>query len=385
MGGDLLGVPTPNQWLDAKLREVDLSNAALARLIACDRSVVQRWVNRREQIPRHHLAEIAAHLGSADDLDYAIKLKECEDFADALGRRLREIAKVGKCDPTIIESRLFELLRRKTREEGLASEDQYASALLYNMTHAGFVMRLWSHAASSRDFSKLLSPDNMKLHIRYPANHFLTLALDFGDTSPTMANFRGSALKYLREVAVTKQPHCELSGHHAIHMLARSGDSSDETLVESLLSHASSSDDLLATRLGYAGLIMKHQDEQLADRYVWMLQRQEELARVDTLFEALHYGDVDLGPSRDMPQRAPSFEKSISNVARRLEGAGAVGALRDLEVFRLTRLLSQLTPGFFDSRQGTRSRLIALQDSLTDAKTDKYTSELKQQLSKLAE
>lgn len=52
----------------------------------------------REQIPRHHLAEIAAQLGSQRDLDYALKLKEYEDFADSLKRRLNELSRISKME-----------------------------------------------------------------------------------------------------------------------------------------------------------------------------------------------------------------------------------------------------------------------------------------------
>src|SRR5262245_43018697 len=98
-----IGVPTPNEWLAAKLRATDVSNAGLARIIGRSRTEIKRWVNGHEQIPRHHLAEMAAYLGTARDLEYTIKLKECEDFSDALQRRLRELARIGKCDPEVLQ------------------------------------------------------------------------------------------------------------------------------------------------------------------------------------------------------------------------------------------------------------------------------------------
>lgn len=126
----MTGVPTPNEWLASNLYDLKLSISALARIIGRSRTEVQRWVSNREQIPRHHLAEIAAQLGTPDDLEYVIKLKECEDFADNLRRKLDDLARIGKCDPGEIESATFDLLRKKTNEECSATPGEYISVLL---------------------------------------------------------------------------------------------------------------------------------------------------------------------------------------------------------------------------------------------------------------
>jgi plasmid maintenance system antidote protein VapI len=120
MPAEISKIPTPNEWVEGKLREQKMSNAALARIIGHDRTQVQRWINGREQIPRHHLAEIAIQLGSYTDLEYALKLKECEDSTDTLKRRIRELSRV----PTS--------LRRTTRTVSnilrrLLQPEQYAS------------------------------------------------------------------------------------------------------------------------------------------------------------------------------------------------------------------------------------------------------------------
>src|SRR2546430_10128547 len=235
------GVPTPNQWLDSKLRDLGMSNSALARLIGLDRTRVQRWVNGREQIPKHHLAEIAAQLGTSDDLQHAIMLKDCEDFADILQRKLTQLARIASCDPAKINSATFELLRKKTSEECAAAPWSYPTVLLYNMADAKSVFRQWYEAASARNFRTILAPENMKLHIQYPANHFLGLALNFDAVGGLMPDFRELGLAHLRDLATVKNPEgsYQLSGQHAVHMLARFGSPTDQALVSELIEDAS--------------------------------------------------------------------------------------------------------------------------------------------------
>lgn len=346
MTGQPQEILTPNEWLAGMLDEMGMSNSSLARLIGRSRTEVQRWVNNREQIPRHHLAEIAAQLGTPKDLEYALKLKECEDLADSLRRRLRQLARKGRCDPTAIESAVFQLLNTKTAEEGAAGPSEHASIHLYNMTHASFVFRLWDEAASARKFDSILAPENMKMHIQYPANHFLGLALSLEVAdSASMADFREQGLAHLRDLATARNldSRDQLSSHHAIHMLARFGSSNDRAMITGLIEDATKSTELLSIRLGYAGLMLRPGNEELIERYSWMLQHNDALAFIDILFEAVHYGDATLGPDRQMPRYADRFEKSLASILRRLEQASSA-AVRELETLRLISLLDRLDP-----------------------------------------
>lgn len=353
------GVPTPNHWLESKLRDLNMSNSGLARLIGRSRTEVQRWVNSREQIPRHHLAEIAAQLGTPDDLEHAIRLKECEDFADILRRRLRELARISGSDPAKIENATFDLLRRKTSEECAATPDDYTVVLLYNMTHASFVFRQWCDATATRDFSSILDPGNMKLHIRYPANHFLGLALNLDAAGGVTAECQKMGITYLRKLAAARESEdsLQLPSQHAVHMLARFGTAADQAMVNELIENDTTSSDPLCVRLGYAGLIQRPEREHLVEKYTWMLQHDDALAFVDLLFEAVHYGDASLGPDRTMPRTADHFEKSLASIVRRLEQPHLSEAIRNLECFRIISIMDRIGPApFHDPSLASRLR-----------------------------
>lgn len=217
------------------------------------------------------------------------------------------------------------------------------------MTHASFVFRQWCGAARNRDFNNILDPESMKLHIRYPANHFLGLALSFGSPGGLVTDFQDMGLAHLRKLATLKNPDRlhQLPGQHAIHMLARFGTAADQSMIGELIESAATSDDPLSVRLGYAGLMQRPEHEYLAEKYIWMLQRDEALAFVDLLFEAVHYGDAMLDSNRTIPNTADRFEKSLSSIVRRLEQGSQSEVIRNLEVFRILGLMDRVGPVAF--------------------------------------
>jgi plasmid maintenance system antidote protein VapI len=338
-------IPTPNEWIEKKLRELRMSIAALARMLGHDRAQVQRWVNGREQIPRHHLAEMAAQLGTQTDLEYALKLKEYEDFADSLRRRIRELSRIGKMDVEETESAVFELLQRKTADEEHNDPGGYTSALLYNITHASFIIRLWQDAAAEGDFSSILTRQNLKLHIQYPANHFLGLALRL-PMRDRMADAREQCLGSLRRIATEQaegDPTQISYRHHAMHIIGRYGTEEDQAFVAELLRDSLQSSDPVAVRLGYSGLTLHPGHQALAEQYVCLLERNPTLADVDLAFDAVHYGDCRLTQALTLPKRVPGVTNSVTNLVRRLSQPGDYQAIQVLDMFRLCMLL-ELAP-----------------------------------------
>ncbi len=341
MSQDVESVPTPNEWVADKLRQLNMSNAALARMLGHDRTQVQRWVNSREQIPRHHLAEIAAQLGTQSDLEYALKLKEYEDFADSLKRRIRELSRVAHMESAQTESSVFGLLARKTADEEHRDAEDYASALLYNVTHASFIFRLWQDAAATGDFSTILTPQNLKLHIQYPANHFFGLALSL-PMAGRVADARDQCLASLRATAtdlVGNDPAHVSYRHHAMHIIGRYGTAQDQAIVSDLLQRSVTSADPVSVRLGYSGLTLNAGYEEMAEKYIWLLQRDPILTEVDLAFDAVHYGDCRLRQDMALPKRLPGVNSSVKNLVRRLSQPRDYESIQELDTLRLCLLL----------------------------------------------
>ncbi|WP_329127253.1 helix-turn-helix domain-containing protein [Streptomyces sp. NBC_01465] len=373
--------------MDRKLRELGYSNAQFARVLGRSRTEVQRWINGREQIPRHHLAEIAAYLGSADELEYAMKIKECEDFGDALRRKLREVARISNANPETLVKSVFGLLHEKTADTSMQSgEIGYASALLYNITRANFIYRIWTGVVYSRDFTDLIAPEHIKLHLQYPANHFLGLALQSNEKGSVASSHVHDALAHLRRLA-SDSPASEVGGlprHHAIHMLARAGTQADQALVQELVWDATKSPDPLSVRLGYVGLIVRTGNEDVAEKYLWLLQHRQELAVADVMFEALHYGDTELTSNFQLPTSSLSFRRSLASIARRFQNPGSSSAVLELEAFRLQGILDRLGMHYFVDDPLLLQKLLGALQEPGDVRTGPHTKAVTQRLRRIA-
>jgi plasmid maintenance system antidote protein VapI len=385
MPAEISKIPTPSEWVESKLREQKMSNAALARIIGHDRTQVQRWINGREQIPRHHLAEIAIQLGTHTDLEYALKLKECEDSADSLKRKIRELARIGRFDATGAQQTVFAMLEQKTDEEEHHDKNIYASALMYNMAHASFIFRLWQEAAATRDFSRILTSHNLKLHLRYPANHFLGLALNLEQDRGLMPEFRDQCLRQIRDLAVAQgndNPLQVSHWHHAIHVLGRFGSPDDQARVSEQLFESAASVEPIAIRLGYAGLTLQAGNEDLVEKYLWLLQRNETLAAVDITFDAVHYGDAGLTRGLELPENLGRATRTVANILRRLTHPEQYANIRELDTFRLREILLCCSPDNIPDQSLGPKIISALAQPLA-ANRNRYTADAEALLSKL--
>ncbi|MFE2994887.1 helix-turn-helix domain-containing protein [Nocardia sp. NPDC059246] len=375
MAGSILKVPTPNEWLAELLAQLEISNTQLARMIGRDRTQVKRWVNGREQIPRHHLAEIAAHLGTPSDLDFAVKLKDCEDFSDSLRRRLEGLARVARCeaDP-LIESIQARLIQQTMDAEDTDPRD-YLSRLLYNITHVSFVLRLWLESAENRSFGAILSPHNINVHLRYPANHFVGLLLNPKHIEGRLLDFRDDALRSMRSLALSRDitSPLELPAQHAIHMLARFGDRDHHDTVLDLISDSASSSDPLRLRLAFTGLMQVPGNQHLVDHYMALLHHNTDVAKVDTLFDALHYGDLKLGRDLQLPDRSSSYTYLTGNILRRLRDPDTYGVLQRLDLYRLSVLVNDFPEIVLPRMRTTISETLDTLDP--DRQSDRSASE----------
>lgn len=343
-------VATPNDWLEEILAGRGITRAALARLIGRSRVEIQRWANGREQIPRHHLAEIACQV-CPEQLEYALRLKDCEDLDDRLRRYLRELSRRANVELRALEEQVYDIVRTNVSQTEYSYQD--LASYLRTITDACFIFRLWLDGSSTCDFAQILTAANVHRHIRYPTHHFLGLALDFGSarranagTSGRFEEFTERALGQIRDVALAEgRSDGALVNGHALHMLARHGTQEDGALVQELLADTDSFAEPLRRRLGHVGLMLRSADAdgtEAMERYAWLLEKDEDLADADLYFDAVHYGDADLGKRQTSLTSISDFSNTASNLLRHLEHRDQY-ALR-IDSMRLTRLLDKTGP-----------------------------------------
>lgn len=335
-------IPTPGEWLAGLLASTDMSHAALARRIGRSRAEVTRWTSGREQIPRRHLAEIADQLGPSSALDYALRLKDCEDAQDNLLRSSMHLAKrIGTRSSDIGGTLLAAVnVLENTNLTGINAAQERMRLL----TAASFTVDQWSSFAEHNN-ADLFTPDSIGRHLRYPVNHFVgTLLLgDLETSGPTLPMTRVLGLTNLRELAKNAKlsDRTPLIRHHAIHMLARYGDEDDRATVQEIILRGLRSADRLSRKLGFSGLIMAQgADSEIADQYLYELVRDSELAAIDLAFDATHYGDLSLGADgtlRPLDSFAPML---IHNIIKHYKQPEVYGRQADIDAFRALSVLN---------------------------------------------
>ena len=339
-------IPTPSEWLARLLTSTGMSHAALARQIGRSRVEVTRWTSGREQIPRMHLAEVADQFGTADALDYVMRLKDCEDAHDQLLRWSSRLAKrIGTRTPDIIDSLLaaVDSLANPAPTEIATAQERFRL-----LTAARFAVVQWSLLAESDD-TDLFTPESIGRHLRYPVNHFVgTLLLDNLPTSgPSLQITRALGLANLRKLVTSSSvaDMVPLMRHHAIHMLARYGDENDRATVNDMIRQGLESGDTLSRKLGFSGLVMASGgDSEVADRFLYELTRDSELAAVDVAFDATHYGDLSIradGQLRPLDSFAPML---IQNIVKHYARPQVYGRLADIDAFRALSVLEFCQP-----------------------------------------
>lgn len=337
-------VLTPNEWLRSLLDTNDISRARLARMIGRSREEVQRWVSGREQIPRVHLAEIVSQVANDRELDHVLRLKDCEDLNDRLGRLLDRLAKKLGTDPPLLRSGVRAQLDRISRPDRGVGGTRAATHYVRHLADAIFAFRTVLDSLTKAEFT-LFEMETLARHLRYPQNHYVGLMMEIPRLLPehngVAQMIRETMLQSARSTAFgVADPSWGLLKHHALHMLARHGEETDRDSVNEYLDSTVTVPDVLAKKLGYSGLIMSgHNTDEVAQEYVYFLARNQELARVDLTFDATHYGDATTSRQGHLPDNVVSYTRLSSNIVRHFFSPDIYGPIVDVDSFRLLSII----------------------------------------------
>lgn len=328
-------------------------------MIGRSREEVQRWVSGREQVPRVHLAEIVSQLAGDVELDHVLRLKDCEDLADRLGRVLDQLARKLGVDASPLRGEVRARLDWISAPDRLLGGTIAATQYVRHLADATFAFRTVLDALVKADFT-LFDMETLARHLRYPQNHYVGLAMNLPQLLPeNNGNARMVREVLLRSVRRTVR---EVDGsslgllkYHALHMLARHGEESDRDSVNDYLGSAIAAPDVLAEKLGYSGLIMSgHNTDEIAQEYVYKLARNPDLAKVDLTFDATHYGDATISPQGRLPDRITSYGRLAGNIVRHFFSPDFYGPIVDVDSFRLLSIIDT-DGGSFPCRSRSRS------------------------------
>ncbi|MGN9891775.1 toll/interleukin-1 receptor domain-containing protein [Micromonospora sp. L31] len=333
---------TPSVWLQRILIEADCSKAALARMIGRSREEVTRWASGREQIPRGHLGEIASNLAGPREIDYVLRLKDCEDYTDRLKREADRFAKLAQVAPDVVTGAMLRSMDAAMKSVHLDGTSQ-ALDWIDNLSAATFVLRIWSgFLRDGAVNNNLIDCENVPRHLQYPVNLFFGTLLDLPGPGREISISRAVGLAELRRLVngAAEAEAVPLIRQHALHLLGRYGDEADRAMVSEIVSGNIRSADALSRKLGYCGLMMASENgREVADRFVYHLSRDKELADIDLAFDATHYRDLRLGHDRSLQRPAPGMVNLATNIAKHYENPARYAPLADADAFRMMKII----------------------------------------------
>jgi len=342
MSGYLRSIPLPGEWLKQTIEEHGISLNGLAHKTFLEATQIQRWVSKREKIPRYHLAEIAQII-SPQSLDYVLKLKNCEDFAVQLHKQTVKLAKtLGDVNAIQIESSMTQKIDELLSQEVNLSRNERAEISAKYLTNAHFVVRTWLKVP---DEEALVSPINVDRHLQYPNNHFAGLLLNVDP-------IRQAGLMNLRKIIGyselnNKQGKASttLAYHHATHLLALYGTPADRRDIEVLFQQKDTLADPLLNYLGLIaraiGLSMAGTDPSTLEQFIAIARTDKDLLSIFCMFDAIHYADVVINAQGDIPAlgAAKGFKQAIPQILRHLEHTKYYQNISVIEMLKLIHLL----------------------------------------------
>lgn len=346
-------VPSPNEWLAQIIEKHGVSGNSLARTIGQSAPQVNRWINKKEKIPRHHLMEIAQQIGIPSEFEYINQLKTCEEIADQLQKLISDFAQELEVDGDAIETALFKYIEDLALKEASISSAELPITIIARFTtDAYFALRLGLQALRSGFVDPLIDKENINRHLKYPVNQMFGFLLDISsnknkaqDVNPFL-EFQHETLLNLKKITEARNlsNREQLINMHALHLLSRYGQRSDRGYVESLVYDNKKELEPLTKRLSFVGLILGQTDVRSTDLFLRELRHDTELAAMDILFDALHYGDITLSSKGDAFSPLLQYSGMISHVLYHIQEIDNYKNILPLEVYKLTRLLNQLGP-----------------------------------------
>lgn len=340
-------LPTPNEWLAQIISERKLRYARLARLLGMDKSRFRRWIRGEEQIPRSALALLAQQLPPSD-LSYLLRLKDCEDLTDSLGRQANRLFTNLGIGTAPVDD-LFQCIRDILTQEHFPTSALSANTAAQYLTDAAAAVQLVQHMVNKGYHRQPLLPPESVPRFRYPINHFIGVLLELDRFIPAYAkeasavtDFREQVLTNLRRTVWAKPGPSAmevLAQQFSTHLLARHGTADDREEIEARLERAAVSTDPLLRRLSFTGLALGQRDPDIGSRFRRTLERDCSLSRANLFFNAFHYGDLTLYPHAPLPTDPHSFERSIPHVVRHLEQAERYASILETEILTLVQIL----------------------------------------------
>ena len=315
-------------------------------MIGSSAQQVNRWTTEREKIPFKHIGDLALQIGVPGAVQYVEQLKYCQVYAERFYEEIHHLAiQLGTDHDALQATIISEVERLALQDQRIIPFLSLPQVLSNYILHASFAVRLAKEMIEVDFIEPIIAAHNIVRHLTYPVNRFVGLLINAALLMPMrrqdngLQNFRTQVLANLRKTVgngLAAGSSDNLLEMHAIHLLARYGEKNDAAYVEQIVYDIGRVPDPLTRRLGYMGLVIAYGEER-TEHFLHELSIDDNLAQADIVFDAVHYGDVNIN-LQPIPQRPPRLRNAIFHNLKHISDP-STRRIRPLDYFRLLRIL----------------------------------------------
>lgn len=321
-------IPRPGYWLGEQLVKHDIPKGKFARHCCTTASHFSNYLSGREPIPTSDMLLYLQSLPDPTARKTGELIHSISDVVSSLEKRASKLLGGELINPRVYVSALTrEAESLVTHVDRPGGSVEFYTALREILVAAQQALHAFANVVQARKRSEemsLVTKENARDHVRFPMAQLIGALMQVHLNVPSI--FRNKeqiqrehkALLPALVVPLTEQVRKlfhqvqseRLQSQAALYLLARFGQASD------LPREALKGNDVETKRMAYCGLSKHGQNEDIMDRFLNELERDEALTNATVAFDAMHYGDAELNVCGDIVRIGNDLGQVINHAVR---------------------------------------------------------------------
>lgn len=333
-------IPSPDKWLNGILQKHKVVQRKLAKLICCNVTQLNKWVNGKEHVPIYQLESICHSLClPRDEVEYATLLVLCHDRVEDIKKFLDKVPD----DILPISTNFLLDVIVDVSERLLLKHAQISSNQQLHLLNSYLADGLLAARCVTAEYGEILTPQNVLTHLQYPFNYFFGEFIEkFSGSEYNNQRFKlfsanvldcfRSSAKLIGRNNKNMSFKDQLCYQHAIHMLSRYGQVEDKNYTQDIVN----SNNIFEKRMVLSGIIFSSGSTEYQSKYVYEMDRNMYFARASILFDAVHYRDARIDGSR-FPDKTSSYDNTIISILNSIDRDSQYNELNLRKLIQIAR------------------------------------------------
>lgn len=318
-------VPSPGQWLERQLQDFAIPHTRVAHQCYVAPSQLTNRLKGRDPIPQADMLLYLDLLPPGEIRDEGEMLHQIHCIATTLEKRATKLLGQKLLNPSlypVVLTREAERLARQGVRTTAALP--FYKAVRDIVKYAPLAFGAFSNVIREESDS-LVTEHNAVQHVRFPMAQLYGALLQAHTSIPAMfrknvVEIQGAHRRMMPRLIeplvlqvkglLHRRPMDRLQAQAALYLLTRFGQ--DPTVAEDALYN----ENMETRRMAYCGLCRNGENADQVERFLYALNKDNELAYATMVFDAMHYGDADIGPDGTVGRMGGNLSNVLAHAAR---------------------------------------------------------------------